>query len=93
MRVEAAADALAAVARHAVALDVAGDARVQVPLGLEAVVPGAAGRVAPDVLRGVETAAVADAAAIPRSAASAKKQRADESVAYNSAKSITCGEG
>ena len=50
----------AAVADDAVALDVAGNALVQVLFGLERVVARLARRVAPDFLRGVEAPALAD---------------------------------
>src|SRR5262249_10195257 len=53
-RVEARADAGAAVADHAVALDMAAHTRVQVVLGLERVMPGLSRRVAPDLLRRME---------------------------------------
>ena len=63
VRVEAAADALAAVADDAVALDVAAHAGVEVPVRLERVMAGAARRIAPLALRGVEAARVLHRAA------------------------------
>ena len=61
MRIEPAADPLAAVANDAVALDVAADAGVQVSHRFEGVVARAAWGVAPFALRRVEASGLAHA--------------------------------
>jgi hypothetical protein len=55
VRIETAADSLAAVTRHAIALDVTRDARVQISFGFERVMSGLTRRIAPNRFRRMES--------------------------------------